>query len=174
MADFIFEREFRQVFEDRFVSLYRYLDRLSGDPALAADVAQETFVRLYWRGAIPDNPRQWLVTVAHNLLRDSRRSVARHLRLLARRDAGTTMGDAPLAPDAALIAEETRQVVRAALNTMPERDRRLLLLRQEGYSYRELASLLSVPESNVGTLLARAKNAFRAALERGGRGAAVL
>lgn len=172
MTDVTFEGEFRQVFEDRFTSLYRYLDRLSGDSALAADIAQETFVRLYWRGALPEDPRRWLVTVAHNLLRDSRRNSARRLRLLARRDPGATLGDATPAPDAALLAAEQQRIVRAALDTMPERDRQLLLLRQEGYSYRELAAALGLLESSVGTLLARARHDFRQALSQRGHDAA--
>jgi RNA polymerase sigma factor (sigma-70 family) len=56
---------------------------------------------------------------------------------------------------------------RTALDSLPLRDRQLLLLRYEGYSYRELASALDLTETSVGTLLARAKDAFRRALRRG-------
>ena len=34
--------EFTAVFERRHAELFRYLDRLTGDAALAADIAQET------------------------------------------------------------------------------------------------------------------------------------
>jgi len=34
------------LYEAHFPRLFRYLDRLSGDPALSADLAQEAFVRL--------------------------------------------------------------------------------------------------------------------------------
>jgi DNA-directed RNA polymerase specialized sigma24 family protein len=37
----------------------------------------------------------------------------------------------------------------------------LLLLRAEGYRYRDIAAALELNESSVGTLLARAKSAFR-------------
>ncbi|MBK8233563.1 MAG: hypothetical protein IPK72_24040 [Candidatus Eisenbacteria bacterium] len=55
--------------------------------------------------------------------------------------------------------------MRRAIETLSEREQSLLLLRTEGYSYRELALALDLEESSVGTLLARAKRAFRAAYE---------
>jgi RNA polymerase sigma factor (sigma-70 family) len=51
--------------------------------------------------------------------------------------------------------------VRAAIHRLGERERQLLLLRAEGYGYRELAAALGLNEASVGTLLARAKRAFR-------------
>jgi DNA-directed RNA polymerase specialized sigma24 family protein len=52
------------------------------------------------------------------------------------------------------------------LEELSPRDRTLLLLRHEGYSYRELALALRIRESSVGTLLARARARFRDALGR--------
>ncbi len=51
--------------------------------------------------------------------------------------------------------------MRAAIDRLPERERRLLLLRAEGYSYRDMAAALDLNEASVGTLLARARQAFR-------------
>ena len=164
-ADSSFDAEFRRVFESRFPSLFRYLDRLTGDAALAADVAQETFIRLYRRGAMPENVPGWLASVANNLVRDEHRRSARRLRLLAREALDSSGGDALALPDTQLVIEERRRAVRAALDHMRERERQLLLLRHEGYSYRELAAALGLTESSVGTLLSRAKAAFRSAFE---------
>jgi RNA polymerase sigma factor (sigma-70 family) len=164
-ADSSFEAEFRRVFESRYPSLFRYLDRLSGDPELAADVAQVTFIRLYQRGTMPEDIPGWLASVANNLVRDEHRRSARRLRLLARETAESAGDDELELPDAELVVEERRRAVRAALDTMQERERQLLLLRYEGYSYRELATALGLTESSVGTLLARAKAAFRSAFE---------
>jgi RNA polymerase sigma factor (sigma-70 family) len=74
-----------------------------------------------------------------------------------------TMADAEPSPEDDVLAAERRTLVRYALRTMEPRDRSLLILREEGYSYRELAQALALNESSVGTLLARAKSAFRAA-----------
>ncbi|MDQ6635157.1 MAG: sigma-70 family RNA polymerase sigma factor [Gemmatimonadota bacterium] len=168
-GDGSFDAAFRAVFDDRFAALFRYLDRLSGDPALAADVAQDAFIKLYRRGAMPENVGAWLVSVASNSFRDERRKVSRRLRLLARRAPDATLADAPPAPDANLASEEQRRAARAALDQMSERDRQLLLLRQEGYSYHELAVALGIHQSSVGTLIRRATATFRAAAEGGQR-----
>jgi RNA polymerase sigma-70 factor (ECF subfamily) len=145
--------------------LFRYVDRWCGDAALAADVAQETFIRLYQRGRLPEEPRPWLVSVANNLLRDEHRRVTRRKVLLEQHvgDEGGNHRDER--PDVALLTEERRRSVRAALDELPSRERALLLLRHEGYSYRDLAR--DIRESSVGKLLARAGERFRAAM--GGR-----
>ena len=161
----LFDREFRHAFDEEFESLFRYVDRWSGDAALAADVAQETFIRLYRRGRLPEELRAWLVSVANNLLRDEHRRVARRERLL-RRHSGTEAGEGfEHRPDTDLLADERRRAVRAALDELPTRERALLLLRHEGYSYRELGKALRIRESSVGTLLGRARERFRAAME---------
>lgn len=160
-----FDAEFRAVFDARFAELFRWLDRYSGDASLAADAAQETFVRLYQRGEMPTDLRAWLVSVALNLVRDEQRRGARRRRLLQRRAVADTMADAAPSPEDDVLAAERRALVRRALYALSERDRALLLLREEGYSYRELASALSLAEASVGTLLARAKVAFRESYE---------
>jgi len=53
--------------------------------------------------------------------------------------------------------------VRSALERLTLRERQILLLRHEGYRYREIAAALEVAPSGVGTMLARATAAFRKA-----------
>jgi RNA polymerase sigma-70 factor (ECF subfamily) len=165
-----FERVFREEFERRHASLVRYLARLTGDPAGAADLAQEAFVRLFSRGSMPDDAGAWLVTVAHNLLRNEQEQRHRRRRLLGRREGELTPSPAAPPPDAAVDVDDRRARVRAALSTLPERERRMLLLRCEGFSYREIGDTLGIHEASVGTLLARAKDAFRRALAARGEG----
>jgi RNA polymerase sigma-70 factor (ECF subfamily) len=151
-----FHDDFVELFHRHFHRLYRCLDRLSGDPDLAADLAQDAFLRLYQRGSPPDAPEAWLITVGMNLLRNARSTSARRARLLRTeldRD-GT-----PAAPGH--VDRSPSERVRAALDAMPERERQILLLRAEGYSYRDIAAALALNEASVGTLLARAKQAFR-------------
>src|SRR5262245_22769935 len=80
--DSSFRDGFVELFHDHFHRLYRYLDRLCGDPDLAGDLAQETFLRLYARGSPPDHPAAWLVTVATNLFRNVRATTVRRARLM--------------------------------------------------------------------------------------------
>lgn len=163
-----FHDQFSSIFDANFARLFRYLDRLSGEPELAADLAQEAFIRLYQRGALPDAPEAWLITVAMNLFRNDRGTRARRRRLLTDARAADALADPPSPPDELAVTEETRVRVRAALDRMPERERRLLLLSAEGFSYREIAAGLGLHEPSVGTLLARARRDFRMLYEASG------
>jgi RNA polymerase sigma-70 factor (ECF subfamily) len=160
-----FDDAFREEFERRFSSLFRYLDRLSGDPDLAADIAQEAFLRLYRRGTMPLDAGSWLAVVARNLFHNARAKAGRRRHLLAREEAGRLLGDAGASPEADLDSVRRQKAVRSALEELPTREREMLLLRYEGYTYREIARILDVNPASVGTLLARAKEAFRRALE---------
>ena len=160
-----FDAAVARLFEQDFPRLFRYLDRALGDPELAADLAQTTFVRLLERGEMPDQPIAWLITVATNLLRDDRRRSARRLRLIAE-----TPDDVPHGtdlPDPALSVDrdERREQVRAALARLTARDREVLLLRHSGFSYREIADALGITETSVGTVLLRAGASFRKVFE---------
>jgi RNA polymerase sigma-70 factor (ECF subfamily) len=156
-----FHDAFAALFDEEFPRLFRYVDRLSGEPELAADVAQEAFVKLYRRGSMPDAPRAWLVTVAMNLFRNARTTRSRRLRLLTPALSERALADPPPSPEAAALAAESRRRVRAALDALPERDRQVLLLQAEGYAYREIAAALGLNEASVGVFLARARRAFR-------------
>jgi RNA polymerase sigma-70 factor (ECF subfamily) len=149
-----------ELFGAEFGRLFRYLDRLSGDPDLAADLAQEAFIRLHRRGTMPDRPALWLVTVALNLFRNVQSTTSRRRRLLRlwrgrddeAGDPASTAGEEGDGPSAQ---------VRAAMSEISARDRELLVLRSEGYSYREIALVLGLNENSIGTLLARARQSFR-------------
>ena len=161
MSSAAFETSFEELFSTHFDRVYRMLHRMSGDADLARDLAQDTFVRLYRRGSMPDVPGAWLVAVALNLYRNASSTLRRRRQLLSVERAERAHSDAAPSPDRILLAEATQKGVRAALNELPERERQMLLMRAEGYSYREIAVALEVHESSVGTLLARAVRLFR-------------
>ncbi|MFQ5679370.1 MAG: sigma-70 family RNA polymerase sigma factor [Gemmatimonadota bacterium] len=152
--------DFEAAFVEHYAGLFRYLARLVGDEDAAADLAQEAFVRLL-KHPLPDaEARAWLFRVATNLARDMARRRKRHRRLLEGADlrpAGSP------APDE--VEERNRRVeaVRAALDTLAPRDRALLLMREEGFRYSEMAEAVGVAPGSVGTLLARALRRFAAA-----------
>jgi RNA polymerase sigma-70 factor (ECF subfamily) len=155
-----FEDAYRSVFSAEFPRLFRYVNRLGGDGDLAADLAQEAFVRLYHRGSLPESPGAWLAAVATNLFRNHKSTLGRRARLLTRERASESHSDAVPSPAANVEADEVKRRVREALDRLSERERQLLLLRAEGFSYEELADALSLSAGSVGTLLARARAAF--------------
>ncbi|UCC73884.1 MAG: sigma-70 family RNA polymerase sigma factor [Gemmatimonadota bacterium] len=162
-----FDEVFREEFERHFATLYRYVDRLSGDPDMAADIAQEAFIRLYQRRALPVDTGSWLAVVARNLFHNARSKSKRRSRLLAREEPRQLTGYASMSPETDLEDARRRKAVRLALDSLPAREREMLVLRYEGYTYREIAQIVDVNPASVGTLLVRAKEAFRRALEDG-------
>lgn len=156
---------FIALFRDSFEPLCRYLNRLAGDVDLASDLAQEAFVRLYRRPSLPEDPNAWLFTVATNLFRNAKTKRGNRARLLSRSRGLRAHSDPLPAPDEHTEAGDERRRVRAALDRVAVRERSILLLAAEGYSYREIARILDLREASVGTLLRRAKDALRRAYE---------
>ena len=151
--------EIKPLFDDEFPVLYRYCLRMTGEPDHAQDVAQEAFVRLV-RDSV-DGPRRavraWLFRVASNLVRDGWRVRENRRRLLEAHPVGP---ESPGGVQERLEREETVAEVRAILEGLPARDRTLLLMREEGFSYQEIAAAVEVNASSIGTLLARAQRRF--------------
>lgn len=152
---------FGELYEQLHPSLLRYLLRLTGDTDAAEDVCQEAFLRLLRRADLTgDDARLWIFTVATNLVRDRGRSVVRRQRLLASGEPPTPTPSP--APDDEMERSERVERVRAALARIPERDRQLLLMREEGFRYQEMAEAVGVAPGSIGTLIARALRKFEA------------
>lgn len=146
-------------FRDEYPGLLRYCHRLTGDRDAAEDVAQETFVRLWNReieGALPA-VRAWLFKVATHLIRDRVRTTDNRRRLLEIHPVRPSGSETP---DRHTERAENASRVHAVLNGLSERDRMLLLMREEGFSYKEMADAVEVATGSVGTLLARALTRF--------------
>jgi RNA polymerase sigma-70 factor (ECF subfamily) len=158
-----FRDEVTELFHGHFQRIQRYLMRLSGDPELAADLTQEAFIRLHRRGSLPDAPAAWLISVAMNLLRNEAATRGRRRRLLTVSRSEEILSSPPASPERVVASDEVRRKVRSALELLPKRERHLLLLQAEGYSYRDMALALRLNEASVGVLLARARQAFRGA-----------
>ncbi|HSJ25916.1 MAG TPA: sigma-70 family RNA polymerase sigma factor [Longimicrobiales bacterium] len=149
--------DFDSVFEELYPSLFRYLHRLTGDGDVAEDIAQEAFVRLLKQDLPEGEIRPWLFTVAMNLVRDRARKSERRQRLLS--GAPNLVTRTPL-PDEDMERAERIAAVRDVLDRIPERDRQLLLMREEGFKYDEIARVIGVAPASVGTLIARALKRF--------------
>jgi RNA polymerase sigma-70 factor (ECF subfamily) len=155
--------DYDALFRRVYPSLFRYLHRLTGDTDAADDMAQESFVRLLGRRLPEDEARLWLFTVATNLFRDRARMSKRRERILT---ANPWRPAALPRPDEVLDRARTVDGVRRALEKVPERDRQMLLMREEGFRYDEIAKAAGVAPGSVGTLLARAARRFAAVYEK--------
>jgi len=136
----------------------RHLRRRVGDPSLAEDLAQETFLRA-WLHAPADLPelrlRAWLYTVATNLAIDALRARA-----------GRALLDDGLFEllDHAAPAHEDhdeRLAIEAALAQLPARERALVTLQFAGYGPTDAARLLRTTPEAARKRLTRARERFR-------------
>jgi RNA polymerase sigma-70 factor, ECF subfamily len=75
------ERRFEQIYVELWPRIAGYCYRHLGDQQLAADVAQEAFMRLFARITSIDEPSAWLFRVATNLCHDAHRRAQRQDRL---------------------------------------------------------------------------------------------
>ncbi|MFB6240172.1 MAG: sigma-70 family RNA polymerase sigma factor, partial [Gemmatimonadota bacterium] len=116
-----------------------------------------TFLRLLEHEVPEEGMQGWLFTVATNLVRDRSRTRERRRELLEAEDYGP---DPPTRPDERVERSERVERVRRALDRLKPRDRRILLLREEGFQYSEIAEMIGVKASSVGTILARALDRF--------------
>ena len=146
-------------------ALVRYLARFCGDFHVAEDAAHEAFVRLAERPPGSDeNLRAWLFTVATRIALDDRRSYRRHEDLLQGASERTGLGQAPDRPDEALARRDLRRRVRAALDSLGEKERTVLLMREEGFTHKEIAAAVGTTTGSVGTMIARALRKLAALL----------
>lgn len=154
--------DFDQLFDDVFPALHRYCYHMAGDSDVAEDAAQEAFVRFYRHGVEgpPEALRVWLFRAATNVLRDRHRVRSNRERLL---EENPVEPSGPSSPEETAVRNERVRAVRSVLETLPERDRQMLLMREEGFSYREVADAVGVKATSVGTLLARAQDRFQEA-----------
>jgi RNA polymerase sigma-70 factor, ECF subfamily len=122
--------------------VWRFLRHLLGDAALAEDVTQETFLRLYQRlpgFAGRSKFSTWVFRIARNAGVDALRAARRHDRLLA-----------ALPPPPPGPPPEARVEAMAAVASLTPRLREALLVVEVlGFTYREAAEVLAVPEGTV-------------------------
>lgn len=144
------------LFERHHEPLRRYLARFTGDPDLAADLAQEAFVRLLERPPADGIARPWLFRVATNLALDSVRTQTRRRMLVLRGRAMLTHSDPPPSPERGVERTSARRLVAEALGSLSAKERMALLMREEGFTHKEIADAVGTTTGSVGTLLARA------------------
>ncbi len=154
--------------------LVNYFYRMVHDQAMAEDLAQEAFLRVYKaRHRYRPDARftTWLYRIATNLalnaIRDSRGR--------QRQDAVTTGedGETPIEfvdPKASveqeLIETDRSRMIREAIETLPENQRAAVILHKyQDVDYRQIAGIFSISESAVKSLLFRAYETLRTRLE---------
>jgi RNA polymerase sigma-70 factor (ECF subfamily) len=148
--------------------LFRYLSRYLGNPSLAEDVFQNTFLQVHLkRGLYEDGRpvRPWLYSIATHQAVDALRKAGRHPTVSLDRRVGSSgsetdpgslvellVGDGS-APLDELQEQERRDWVTRAIEKLPDALRQTLILAYyQDLKYREIAEILKIP---VGTVKSR-------------------
>jgi RNA polymerase sigma-70 factor, ECF subfamily len=153
-----------EVMEAHRPALERYVRSLVRDADEAADIVQETHVRLLMAARadrLPDSPAAWMTRVAHNLVvSDARRrqTASRRAEQLVEAD------DVHSTEDAILRRERDAEVTRALASARRD-DRDAMVLAASGYRTREIAERLGRTELATRVLLCRARGRMRRSLD---------
>src|SRR6476620_2901174 len=141
----------------------------------AQDAAQTTFIyvmRSLQRGVEPEFELAWLLKIAFNVCRGVRRSTGRNSAVIQDVEDIDTLA-APQAPG--YEGSERVTALREALASLPERQRRGILLREwQGLSYAEIADELGLSLGAVETLLFRARRNLASRLQHVRSGVAAI
>jgi RNA polymerase sigma-70 factor, ECF subfamily len=161
--------------------LYSLIARNINDPADAADITQEVFIKVFRsiRGFHGDaSLRTWLYRIALHEASNQRRWWSRHKRQEITIDMpfeteeddngpsqSIALADHGDSPFDQVAQTEVRERVEAALRQLPEAYRTVVVLREiEGFAYEEIAEILEINLGTVKSRLTRGRSALRALL----------
>lgn len=140
-------------------TLRRYLLRKVRDPQLAADLVQESFLRLAQKPSSEriDNSQGYLYRTASNLLVDHIRQEARRKTDSVPHEALAEIEDDVAGLEAQVMAQQQRQALKQVLAELPERTQQIFRLhRVEGMTHAQVARHLEISDSSVQKHLAKA------------------
>ena len=158
---------FNRVLTDQRHRIYGHALQCLRNPDDAADITQETFLRLWRRGPDVDDERlaAWLTRVVHNLCIDHTRRAQTVRNRLGRPDP-TALDELTARADTAAADDDESQAMLAALQTLPAETRSIMLMHYyQGLKLREIADLLDKNVSSLKVRIHRARKALREVLD---------
>jgi RNA polymerase sigma-70 factor (ECF subfamily) len=161
--------------------IYNICYRFAGTPDDAQDLTQEVFIRMYRTLGSYDVGRgafmTWVTTLTRNLLVDHFRKTKQD-RMTDSLDATTSghedamplgerIPDEGPAPDTGVQSREARETVHEALQKLSPELREAVILRDlQDMDYREIATVLKVPEGTVKSRINRGRAELARLLQR--------
>jgi RNA polymerase sigma-70 factor, ECF subfamily len=171
------EESFRAFYERTARSLWGYLSRTSGDPALADDLMQETYYR-FLRASLPATSeahrKNYLFRIATNLLRDHWRRHKPTEPLSSPESGPEWEKKAEPAADRAADSIQQRSDLGRALSRLKPREREMLWMAYvEGFSHQEIADAVGLKAASIRLLLFRARHKLAGLLRHWNTGTGV-
>ena len=154
------------LYERHAAKIHSYCQHQLGSREEAEDAVQTTFMnafRALGRGVVPESESAWLFKIAENVCLSRRRSSWRRGRIESPSDFDVIE---EIVPGPSRQRDELIGI-EDALASMPEQQRRAILLREwQGLSYREISEELELSQSAVETLIFRARRSLAQGLEQ--------
>jgi len=142
--------------------LCRYAYSLTGSVSMSQDAVQETFLRLCKgdRSRIEGHEAAWLFQVCRSRAFDLKRKDKPVQALTPQQESHIT-ATGPTPAEAA-IHREQESLMPKLMSQLPDRQREVIRLKfQQNLSYREIARIMEISESNVGFLIHMGVKALR-------------
>lgn len=154
------------LYERYSAQIHSYCLHQLGSREEAEDAVQTTFMNAFRglsRGIVPELESAWLFKIAHNVCLSRRRSSWRRGKIEAPNNFEVLQ---EIIPGREQVGDELIGL-QDVLETMPENQRRAILLREwQGLTYREISTELGLTQAAVETLIFRARRALAQGLEQ--------
>jgi len=149
-----------QLFEELRDSVYRYLIVVVGSPAEAEEISQEAFLEFFrylQNGQTIHNFRAWIFRVAHNLAINQLKSRKYVLTMDSAfwDELCKLRPDPHPTPEQTVLHQEDFRRLHAAMGQLSPQQRECLVLRAEGFRYRQISEIMGMSDSNVAKSLHR-------------------
>lgn len=150
---------FEELYQQNYNLIFKFCFRLLNNREKAADVVQDTFLKLYQqmieRNYTVENPRAWLYKVAGNKSLNLINTTNRQKEIKEQLEFQSTEKSNP---ESLFIAKENTLRVRMAIKELKQQHQMLVLLYQDGLSYKEMSEATDIPLKSVGKTLWRSIN----------------
>jgi len=148
--------DFELIYKQKYDPICRFCFRMTGDEETARDKAQETFIKLYelmQKDHIPQQMVPWLYKVSGNLCLNelNRIKMMKEKRNKININTGTEHDN----PESSFIKNESAEMIRELIDHLGHRQRILILMYQDGLSYKELSQATGIPYNSIGKTLWR-------------------
>ncbi|OFI05821.1 RNA polymerase sigma factor SigX [Clostridium acetireducens DSM 10703] len=158
------DSKFEKIYDTYYDSVYRYIFVSVKDKWNAEDIISNVFIKVYEnieKLRSVEESKNWIFRVAHNCIIDFYRKKGKVIPI----DEFIGEGKEEKGFDNIIIQEEFNEV-KEILKSFPERTRNMIYLRfYSGLKFKEIAEVLSIPESTVKTTINRAIKKVRKSYE---------
>lgn len=147
---------FDEVYKKYYKELRRFGCQLNISVERSEDLVQETFLRFYnelKKDVVFENPRAWLYKVFLNLFKthiNSNRHELNDTEILVKAE------ERNFDLQSEYIRNEKQRIVLEMLDQLTKKEKELLLLYHNGFSYTEMAEIMGINPGSVGKTLVRA------------------